>query len=160
MMVGLPGCGKSTYIEKELIRPDGWDIIDTDSYIETIAKDMGKTYNEIFLAAFPVSQKMMYLNLEESVKKHRNIIWDQTNLSFSGRYEKVSLFENLAQKYECRYTIEYILFWPNLGLSLERNNKRKEKQVPEKIIYRMYENMEIPDLTREYWVDRVTIIRS
>ena len=48
MLAGIPTSGKSTYISK-LLRdfPDAV-VISTDDYIEAVARETGKTYNEVF----------------------------------------------------------------------------------------------------------------
>jgi len=51
MLVGVPGSGKSTWIEEtELDEGQGQDtvILSTDDYIEHIASIRGTTYNEVF----------------------------------------------------------------------------------------------------------------
>ena len=62
LMVGLPGCGKSTYVEDKL--EENYVVLSTDALIEKRAEATGKTYNETFSTEIKWAEAVFYLNLE------------------------------------------------------------------------------------------------
>lgn len=86
MMSGLPGCGKSTFIERTLQMPcafaGGLMIISRDGIIEYIAETFDMTYNDIFNLAPRLIDKLFQDHIDMvNVSTPQSIIWDQTNLS-------------------------------------------------------------------------------
>lgn len=88
MLVGLPGCGKSTYLSKYVryIDPDDYVILSSDNYIEQKAKELGKTYNEVFPDFVDAAQEHVKRQLQRAIDNHVPFIfWDQTNLTVKNR---------------------------------------------------------------------------
>lgn len=91
ILVGLPGTGKSTWINSMgyFQRPD-WIVLSTDNFIESVAEVEGKTYSEVFPVAIKHAEKTMQENFEYAIKNKLNIVWDQTNLSRGTRLRKLN----------------------------------------------------------------------
>lgn len=149
MMIGLPGIGKSTYAKEHY--PD-YELIDTDSWIEKYASENGVSYNEIFKKFFPKAESEMYNKLQACLESGKNMVWDQTNLTIASRIRKISKVIDYG------YSIEYVVFPPNLELALERNSMRQNKKIPEEVIRSMIINFEYPDLEREKWVNKIIMV--
>lgn len=84
VMVGLPYSGKSTQINTDTnLIP--LPIVDTDTYIEQKAKELGKTYREIFKDYYGMANRLKNMEIERLYKAKMSFILDQTNLSKSKR---------------------------------------------------------------------------
>ena len=87
MMIGLPGCGKSTYI-KGLVGE--WRVISSDNEIEKMCKEAGLTYSEGFHKFIDEAQKEITRQRLEAIKLRQNVVDDATNLSLSTRRKKIN----------------------------------------------------------------------
>jgi predicted kinase len=90
MLVGLPGCGKSTWIKDQGF----WDrtnvmILSTDNYIQTVADGEGKTYSEVFPSTIKAAERNVEECLQIAIDHDMDIVWDQTNLSQASRRKKL-----------------------------------------------------------------------
>lgn len=138
MITGLPGCGKSTY------RAPYLDVISSDDFIEAIAEANGVSYNDAFQGAVKTAEEMMYARMGELVKNNvRQIVWDQTNLSAKTRKKKLDKFNQAGGKH---YRKISLFFEPDLQLSIERNEARRERGrgIPLHIIENMFGSIETP----------------
>ena len=139
MLVGIPTSGKSTFAKTLLSQPY-WSnavILSTDNYIEKIAKECNKTYNEIFDDVIPDATRELELQMSMAKDKGKDIIYDQTNLSKKTRKNKLSKIPSF-------YRRTAVYFQVSLEEALERNKHREGKFIPESILKRMYHQFEIP----------------
>ena len=142
MMVGAPGSGKSTWINKFVSTAlDEWVIISTDSIIEDYATKNGLIYSEAYnkISAKDVKAKFN-IQLRQSLNKKLNIILDQTSMTVKSRRKKLS---QIPEEYE----IIAKVFEIDREELRERAIKRKDetgKMVPEKVIDDMIERYERP----------------
>jgi predicted kinase len=82
VMVGLPGSGKSTWINSMLESTDSeYVVVSSDNVIEQLAEVAGLDYNSGFDKFIGKATGIMKQNFREAVNKGKNIIWDQTNMS-------------------------------------------------------------------------------
>jgi predicted kinase len=105
ILVGLPGAGKSTWAEPYLAR-EQYELVSSDFYIDTIAKQMGKTYGDVFKDTIDAATKFVNVQIELFTKFFRNIVWDQTNLTLKSRRGKIDRlraagYEVVAVAFEC-----------------------------------------------------------
>lgn len=138
MITGLPGCGKSTY------RAPYLDVISSDDFIEAIAEANGLTYNEVFQGAVKSAENCMYGQMTNLVGGNvKQIIWDQTNLTAKTRMKKLARFNQAGGKH---YRKISLFFEPDLQLSIERNEARRERGrgIPLHIIENMFASIETP----------------
>ena len=145
MLVGIPCSGKSTYVEKLKTIPY-WSnsvILSTDNYIENVAQEHNTTYNEIFEDCISEATRQLELEFIMAKDKGKNLIWDQTNLTVKTRKKKLSKLPSF-------YARGVIYFEISLEEALERNKNREGKFIPESILKRMYQQLEVPTL-EEGW---------
>ena len=145
MLAGIPCSGKSTYVEK-LKKIPYWEnavVLSTDAYIEKQAQRMGMTYNQIFDDVIDNATRELELAFIEAKDKGKNIIYDQTNLTVKTRKKKLSKLPSF-------YARGVIYFEISLEEALERNKNREGKFIPESILKRMYQQLEVPTL-EEGW---------
>lgn len=97
MLVGLPGAGKTTWAMRNL--PPNSLYLSTDSIIEDMAANLGKTYNDVFKDIINPAQRVvdgeLYLH---SYPGKTNICLDQTNLSPKSRKRKLDLIAHKGYK--------------------------------------------------------------
>ena len=100
VMVGLPGSGKSTFLEF-IDDPEFDDIpfvYSTDRYIEKVAGMLGRSYNQVFKDYINLATKYMNDMLTTVVKQGTNVYWDQTNMSSKKRIGILSRFPKSYRK--------------------------------------------------------------
>jgi len=150
MLIGLPGCGKSTWHEKQ--KSSRAVILSTDKYIEFAAKCRGMTYNECFKDSIKDAEVSMYAQLAASLSYDYDLIWDQTNLSQKTRAKKLA-------KIPKHYTKEAIIFLTNPQIIDRINEERKStgRALPEHILESMKKNFDISKIAEEGF-DTITYI--
>lgn len=95
MLVGLPGSGKSTFIKElaemynSLLLPT--TVVSTDNYIDLIAMERMKTYNDVFQDVIDEATRHAKQSVIDGVKNGHHIVWDQTNLTIKGRKSKLAM---------------------------------------------------------------------
>lgn len=141
MLCGIPCAGKSTYIQK-LKETDSWKnsvVLSTDNYIESEAKRLGLTYNDIFDDTIESAVRDLEIQFNMAKEKGKNIIWDQTNLTPKTRKKKLS-------KVPSAYKRTAVYFQISLEEALERNKFREGKFIPENVLKQMHNQFMIPTL--------------
>ena len=137
MLCGIPTSGKSTYVSKLLLDYPEAVVLSTDNYIERVARETGKTYNEVFESSIKKAGDHLYRQLYKSRGEGKVVIWDQTNLTSQTRKKKLKHFP-LSYPKKCFY------FEISLDEALERNKRREGKFIPEAVLKRMHSQFEIP----------------
>jgi putative nucleotidyltransferase with HDIG domain len=137
MMAGLPGSGKDTWIQENL--PD-WRVISLDNLRKEMNinpdEDQGAVANQAKAIA------------REYMRNRQSFVWNATNLSRQVRGMLIRLFHS----YHGNVRIVYLEApWEEL---LHRNRHRSAK-VPESVLYRMKNRLEVPDITEAHQVERI-----
>lgn len=145
MLVGLPGCGKSTWINNaDLV--DDYFLYSTDSVVEEYATLTRRTYSEVFPAIIRDAEKMMNAGLAEAIKNNRDVIWDQTNLSVGSRKKKLARFPSNYRKVALVFPTppkEQHETWLN-------SPERAGKWIPPHILASMAATFEMPTLAEGF----------
>ena len=147
MLVGPPGSGKSTWVEKQ--NPINTIILSTDSTIDMVARERGLTYNDVFQDNMKFAEEVLKARLNIAIRSGSNIIWDQTNLTVKSRAKKLAQipadYEKLAVAFELPREELY-----------RRCAQRPEKTIPNHVLDMMIGSYQRP--TIEEGFDRVQII--
>jgi putative nucleotidyltransferase with HDIG domain len=137
MMSGLPGSGKNTWIQENL---PNWEVISLD----LLRKEMGvKSNDNQGIVANAAKAKA-----KEYMRNGQSFVWNATNLNSQLRGMLIRLFANYQAKIRIVYLEES---WEEL---LKRNRNRTAK-VPEKVLYRMRDLLEVPKVFEAHQVDCV-----
>ena len=136
VMVGVPGSGKSTWIETQ-----EWakkcNVISTDYWVEEEAKRVGKTYEEIFEDYMPTAVKLMAQNVISAREMGNDIIWDQTSTTIESRAKKLRMLpEYYAIAVVFRPTDRDKIFRQLIG--------RTTRTVPNHVVHKMLDQWEEP----------------
>ena len=136
MLVGVPGSGKSTWINSQ-----DWSrdciLVSTDKLIELEAARQGKTYNDVFKDYIGEATRIMNEDIREAVEAGKDIIWDQTNTSRKSRKTKLAQVEGY-------YKIAVLFSTPEKDEWNRRINNRPGKIIPEAVLKAMAEGLQKP----------------
>ena len=141
MLVGVPGSGKSTWIDYQLDHRDAQEnvtVASTDDYIELVASSQHKTYNEVFKDVIKDAEKVMYQGVRFATENNMDIIWDQTNLTRKSRAKKLIMIPDRYEK------IAIVFPTPDEDELQRRLASRPGKTIPEHILGGMIEMLEYP----------------
>jgi hypothetical protein len=138
ILVGIPGSGKSTWIKnqewaKECV------YVNTDLFVEDYARNVGKTYSEVFDEYMPTAVDMMLAQVTEARDNDQDIIWDQTSTTVTSRMKKFHMLPNY-------YKIAVVFKTPSPAELKRRLKSRPGKVIPQRVIIQMTEYWEDPTL--------------
>ena len=150
MMIGLPACGKTTIRDSFV---DGNVVyISSDDMLESIARNLGKTYDDVFQDNIKDVESKMWSFFDAALADDGvdTIVIDRTNLSPKSR-------ARFLQK--CKgCNVEAFVFHPPRGpAELEEWNRRLEsrkgKTIPRNILDSMFRSFKFP--TKEEGFSRI-----
>lgn len=132
VLVGLPGLGKSTFVQSLLETNKEFFIYSTDNYIDQKAKEQNSTYEEMYPVYSDEALKAMNEALDQAIKENKNLIFDRTNLTLKARRKILS---RLPKEYhKVAYCIKYPTDEKLCDEWNERLNSRAGKHIPQMVI--------------------------
>lgn len=151
MLVGLPACGKSTYLNF-LDDPNFSETVfvySTDRVVEQVAKEKGKTYSQVFERTIKSATQRMEDMLPVAINMGVDIYWDQTNLTIKKRNRVITLMK------ASNYSVHCVAFLPpsnnkDREIWKTRLSNREGKDIPEYIINNMESTYVLPTLLEGY----------
>ena len=136
MLVGVPGSGKSTWVQNQNWAQDcSW--ISTDDIVEQYALSVGKTYTEVFQEYMPEAVRIMAQQVVQARERGQDIIWDQTSTSVASRRKKFQMLPDY-------YAIAVVFGVPEHQELLRRLASRPGKTIPEEVVQDMIARFEYP----------------
>lgn len=144
MFVGLPGTGKSTFIEDNktfLLAMNIPYAMASDEIISMIAEHKGKTYSEVFDSVIDLATNSVEIGIKLESHLDRNILLDQTNLSKKSRQRKINLLTN-----KDNYDKIAVVFECDENTLNQRLTDREKhgKIIPKSVMKRMIATFEYP----------------
>jgi predicted kinase len=145
MMIGVPGSGKSTWINSQDWAGD-CVLVSTDKLIELEAGRQNKPYNEVFKGYIDEATILMTEDIRHAVAEGKDIIWDQTNTSRKSRRSKLALVPGY-------YKIAVVFATPEKEEWQARINSRPGKSIPASVLKAMAAGLQLPteDEFDEIW---------
>jgi predicted kinase len=135
-LIGVPGSGKSTWVDSQI-----WALtcvcVSTDKWVEVYAKEVGKTYSEVFTDFMPTAVDLMAKEVVAAREAGRDIIWDQTSTTVKSRARKF----NMLRDYE---HIAVVFRTPEHTELMRRLMSRPGKEIPDHVIASMIASWEEP----------------
>jgi predicted kinase len=131
IMCGLPCSGKSTFAKSI----SGFKVLSSDDYIEQRAKELQKTYNEVFDETIQRANQAFFQDVFKKAKLKNNIIIDRTNLTKSTRLKFIKIFQQH----------EPIIFYFDTPIEvIKKRNNRPGKFISEEILDSMLKSLQPP----------------
>lgn len=135
-LVGVPGSGKTTWANNQ-----DWAItctyISTDKWVEIYAKEVGRTYSEVFNDFMPTAVDCMVKEVELARSMNRDIIWDQTSTTVLSRKKKFNMLPDY-------YHIAVVFQTPSRIELKRRLDSRPGKEIPDVVVEKMLASFQIP----------------
>jgi predicted kinase len=135
-LIGVPASGKSTWVESQ-----DWALtcarVSTDKWVEIYAKEVGKTYSEVFTDFMPTAVDLMAKEVVAAREMGRDIIWDQTSTTVKSRARKF----NMLPDYE---HIAVVFKTPEHKELMRRLMSRPGKEIPDHVVASMIASFELP----------------
>lgn len=142
ILCGLPGSGKSSYVET---LPKDTIVISRDNVLESIASRMNITYNEAF--HLQANDKQIKTDIDHEIARvvqaaksaNSNVVIDMTNLSKKSRRRWIGQFGK-------HYRVECILFLTGLSELARRNEIRSQagKSISDDVYLHMMKSFTLP----------------
>lgn len=135
-LIGVPGSGKSTWIKSQDWAKD-MPVVSTDNFVEAHAKEVGKTYSEVFDEYMPIAVKLMANQALICQANNLDLIWDQTSTTVASRKRKF----NTLPKYE---HIAVVFRTPDKDELARRLASRPGKNIPDHVMRSMIDGFVMP----------------
>lgn len=136
VLVGVPGAGKSTWVENQLWAKD-CVYVSSDKLIEEEAERQGKTYNDVFKDYINEAIALMLDQVIAARDEGKDIIWDQTSVSVKSRKKKFQMLPDYEH-------IAVVFDTPDRAELEKRLASRPGKSIPWEIVDSMISNFEMP----------------
>jgi predicted kinase len=135
-LIGVPGSGKSTWVDNQ-----DWALtcarVSTDKWVEIYAKEVGRTYSEVFTDFMPTAVDLMAKEVVIAREMNRDIIWDQTSTTVASRLKKFKMLPDYEH-------IAVVFKTPGTDELKSRLKNRPGKVIPKRVIETMIEFWEEP----------------
>ena len=136
VLVGVPGSGKSTWVENQLWAED-CVYVSSDYFIDQEAQRQGKTYNEVFKEYVNTAISLMLDKVIEARETGSDIIWDQTSVNAKSRKKKFQMLPDYEH-------IAVVFDTPPDDELMKRLSNRPGKSIPKEVVDSMIKTFEMP----------------
>jgi predicted kinase len=140
LLCGCPASGKSSWLRtalKDCSKLKDYKVLCTDEWLENKARELNKSYVEIFNEYINEAVKDFAKDLYAFIESGKNIIVDQTNIDEYSRFKKLKLCEN--------YNKIAVYFELELDEAIQRNCNRS-RTVPRAVLENYNKNYTRPTL--------------
>jgi predicted kinase len=140
-MVGTPGSGKDTWVDKFLSLDSGKDytMVSTDAILERMALQNGMDYNEAFRLFMKDAEREFNETIDQLISENKNVVWNQTNMGLKKRKKILRRFNSYIAV-AVVITIDHNVLMDRL----EQREKRTGKYISPSVITQMLDSYSEP----------------
>ena len=135
-LIGVPASGKSTWVDNQ-----DWALtcakVSTDKWVDIYAKEVGRTYSEVFVDFMPTAVELMAKEVVSAREMGRDIIWDQTSTTVKSRAKKFAMLPDYEH-------IAVVFKTPEHTELMRRLMSRPGKDIPDHVVASMIASFEMP----------------
>lgn len=135
MLVGVPASGKSTWAKNN--RGSAL-VASSDDYIEQQAEKLGTTYSDVFDKFIKAANTHAIETARKAFSDKLDLIWDQTNLTKTGRRNKLKMVPKDYKK------VAVFFPTPHEDVLKKRLGSRPGKTIPDYVVTSMIKTIEKP----------------
>lgn len=147
ILVGIPGSGKTTWIQNNFLHQTKIVVTSTDKFVDEYASANGKTYSAVFEEAMPAALEKMLAEVKSAFKKNYSLVWDQTSTTIASRAKKIRM---IPKHYE---RVAVVFPTPKSQELAKRLASRPGKIIPDAVINDMINGFTPP--TPDEGFDRI-----
>jgi len=137
-LVGLPGSGKSTWVQSRLLNNiTPTHIASTDDVLERFAREDGTSYSIAHRTRFKDAEREFKAEMILAAQQGKDIIVDRTNVSESSRRKVVALVESSAREVYIRKAVIFNIEMNELATRLALREQNTGKAIPMEVIETM-----------------------
>jgi len=142
MLIGVPGSGKSTYIQKlKNEKPNkNYVILSTDDILTDWANDEGISYQDAFSKYIKDATKEFNRRFRQAISTNSDIIIDRTNLTSGGRAKLLNQVPSFYQKIAIVFNVDR----NELKRRLDQREIETGKHIPDHVVDNMIKNYQPP----------------
>lgn len=122
VLSGLPGSGKTTFRDNFLKDNPDTVVLSVDDVLEGTAERLGVPFLDLWKPEHEdwqhAARNVLRYRLQEALKKDQDVIWDQANLTFDERRQRVDMAPDHYEKIA-------IAFETDADVLVTRNDARK-----------------------------------
>ena len=147
MLVGVPASGKSTWAKNNR---DSALVASSDDYIEQQAEKLGTTYSDVFDKFIKAANTHAIETARKAFSDKLDLIWDQTNLTKTGRRNKLKMVPKDYKK------VAVFFPTPHEDVLKKRLGSRPGKTIPDYVVTSMIKTIEKP--TKDEGFDDIIVV--
>ncbi len=147
MLVGVPASGKSTWAKHNR---NNALVASSDDYIEKQAEKLGSTYSDVFDKFIKAANTHAIETARKAFSDKLDLIWDQTNLTKTGRRNKLKMVPKDYKK------VAVFFPTPHEDVLKKRLTSRPGKNIPDYVVTSMIKTIEKP--TKDEGFDEVIVV--
>lgn len=136
MLIGVPAAGKSTWISHH--NKSNVMVASSDAYLERIADQEGKTYNDVFKKHIKSANQHALNVAKQAFDLNLDLIWDQTNINKRSRGPKLAMVPDHYDK------VAVVFPTPDMDEWKRRLDSRPGKSIPWNVLMSMASGLEMP----------------
>ena len=146
VLVGLPGIGKSTWVDKHHTGRRDIYVYSTDDIIELWAEQKNKTYSETFSDSIGPATECANSILKVMLHTNMSIIWDQTNLTKKKRAKILKTVPDHYRKICITFLPPATVEERDTYMNRMTERWKEGKNIPDEVLERMKSSFEFPDI--------------
>jgi len=150
VLVGVPGSGKSTWINRQKFDWNNTALISTDKLVDLHAQSTGQSYSEVFKSYMPQAVNLMATEAQEAFEDNLDVVWDQTSTTRASRAKKLRMTPR-------HYTKIAVVFETPTADVHAKWLDRPGKEIPTNVIDDMISKFEPPSTAEGF--DQILYVR-